>query len=145
MGVPEIEARWKELEEKRLSGTLNKEESRFFKKWIKAVGLVERNPRHPSLSSHEIEPLTRRYGERVWQSYLENNTPAAGRIFLGLRAGATGDHHHRSRTAPGRSKAWGVRPHSSLGSAASRGVAAAERSESFRRRYRIRMDVRDLC
>lgn len=81
MGVPEIEARWKELEEKRLSGTLNKEESRFFKKWIKAVGLVERNPRHPSLSSHEIEPLTRRYGERVWQSFLENNTPAAGRIF----------------------------------------------------------------
>jgi hypothetical protein len=39
------------------------------------------NPFHNSLRSHEIEALTRRYGFKVFQSYLENNTPAAGRIF----------------------------------------------------------------
>ena len=36
---------------------------------------------HISLQSHEIKPLSRRYGMRVWESYLENNIPAAGRIF----------------------------------------------------------------
>ena len=25
--------------------------------------------------------LTQKYGIKIWQSYLENNTPAAGRIF----------------------------------------------------------------
>jgi len=39
------------------------------------------NPRHPGLQTHDIDPLTRRYGMKVWQSYLENNTPGAGRIF----------------------------------------------------------------
>ncbi len=28
-----------------------------------------------------IDPLTRRYGIRVWQSYLENRTSAAMRMF----------------------------------------------------------------
>jgi hypothetical protein len=42
---------------------------------------LEVNPRHNSLESHEIDVLTRRYGIKVWQSYLENQTPAAGRIF----------------------------------------------------------------
>ena len=29
----------------------------------------------------EIDSLTARYGIKVWESYLENNKPAAGRIF----------------------------------------------------------------
>lgn len=29
----------------------------------------------------EIDLLTARYGIKVWESYLENNTPGAGRIF----------------------------------------------------------------
>jgi hypothetical protein len=39
------------------------------------------------LQSHEIDDLTRRYEKlggktcKVWKSYLENNTPAAGRLF----------------------------------------------------------------
>lgn len=81
LGVPEIEERWNELEQKRRAGTLAEDEARFFKKWIKAVGLLERDPRHPGLTSHEIEPLSRRYGRKVWQSYLDNKTPAAGRVY----------------------------------------------------------------
>lgn len=33
------------------------------------------------LKSHEIEPLSRRYGMKVWQSYLENKKSAAMRMF----------------------------------------------------------------
>jgi len=29
----------------------------------------------------EIDDLTRQHGIKVFQSYLENNTPAAGRLF----------------------------------------------------------------
>ncbi|MFY7997604.1 MAG: hypothetical protein ACOVSW_03270, partial [Candidatus Kapaibacteriota bacterium] len=48
-----------------------------------ALSLLAQNPRHNSLQSHEIEVLSRRVGYKVWQSYLENNTPSAGRIFWG--------------------------------------------------------------
>lgn len=57
------------------------------KKLAKTVLLLSSNPRHNSLQSHEIDDLTRRYEKisgiscKVWQSYLENNTPAAGRLF----------------------------------------------------------------
>ena len=36
---------------------------------------------HPSLKSHEIDDLSRRYGFKVWQSYLENNVNKARRVF----------------------------------------------------------------
>jgi hypothetical protein len=39
------------------------------------------NPNHNSLASHEIDELTRKYGVKIFQSYLENKTPAAGRMF----------------------------------------------------------------
>ncbi|WP_270304543.1 hypothetical protein [Baileyella intestinalis] len=32
---------------------------------------------YPSLRSHEIEALSRCYGMKVWQSYLENNKNGA--------------------------------------------------------------------
>jgi hypothetical protein len=81
MGFPEMEAFWTDLKNKADTGTLKKEEKRFFKKLVKVLGYLSNNPRHPSLSSHEIKQLTKRYGMRVWESYLENNVPAAGRIF----------------------------------------------------------------
>lgn len=36
---------------------------------------------YPSLHTHEIEPLSRRYGMKVWQSYLENKTSKARRMY----------------------------------------------------------------
>jgi hypothetical protein len=39
------------------------------------------DPSYPGLKSHEIAELSDREGFRVWQSYIENNTPAAGRIY----------------------------------------------------------------
>jgi len=48
---------------------------------FKALGYLAENPRHNSLASHEIDDLTRKYGLKIFQSYLENNTPSARRIF----------------------------------------------------------------
>ncbi len=43
--------------------------------------LLSVNPRHTGLHTHDIEALSKRYGIKVWESYLENNKSAAGRIF----------------------------------------------------------------
>ena len=40
---------------------------------------------YPSLQSHEIEPITRRYGMKVWQCYLENKKSGARNIIRDLR------------------------------------------------------------
>jgi len=42
---------------------------------------ISLDPRYAGLETHEISSLSKRYGMKVWQSYLENRTPAAGRIF----------------------------------------------------------------
>ncbi len=81
LGIPEVQRFWDELNDRTSRCTLSKDEQRLFTKWGKAMSLLEANPRHPGLNSHDIPPLTRRYGKKVWQSYLENRTPAAGRIF----------------------------------------------------------------
>lgn len=66
---------------RKLDEKLDKEEEKFFKKLVKALNYLQENPRHNSLASHEIDDLTRKFGLKIFQSYLENNTPAAGRIF----------------------------------------------------------------
>jgi hypothetical protein len=81
MGMPEMDAVWADLAIRHRQGKLDKDEKQFFKKLCKALGYLQENPRHNSLASHEIDDLTRKYGFKVFQSYLENNTPAAGRIF----------------------------------------------------------------
>jgi hypothetical protein len=81
MGVPEMEALWHDLSSRKQDGTLDKHEEKFLKKLVKALGYLSANPRHNSLASHEIEDLTRRHGFKIFQSYLENKIPAAGRMF----------------------------------------------------------------
>lgn len=81
MGVPEMKDLWKALAKKNRQGKLSKSEAALYRKWGKALKFLSQNPRHPGLASHEIDALSRRYGEKVWQSYLENNTPGAGRMF----------------------------------------------------------------
>ena len=43
--------------------------------------MLAQDPLYPSLRTHEIEELTRKYGRKVWQSYLENKTSGALRMF----------------------------------------------------------------
>ena len=56
-------------------------EEKFFRKLVKTLGYLSQNPRHSGLASHEIDSLTRKHGFKIFQSYLENHTPAAGRLF----------------------------------------------------------------
>jgi len=51
------------------------------KKVRKCLGLLETNPRHPGLKSHEYQSIQGANGEKVWEAYVENNTPAAWRVF----------------------------------------------------------------
>ncbi len=81
MGVPEMEQLWLDLSTRSFQGELDKEEQKFFKKLVKTLGHLAADPRHNSLASHEIEDLSRKHGTKIFQSYLENNTPGAGRLF----------------------------------------------------------------
>jgi hypothetical protein len=81
LGIPEMAALWKDLSEKAASGSLGKDEEKLYKKWGKAMALLANDPQHPGLKSHEIEALSRRYGEKIWQSYLENRNSTAARMY----------------------------------------------------------------
>ena len=81
MGIPEMEALWSGLIERVQSGTASKKEYRLYQQLGKTMKLLSVNPRHPGLHSHDIEALSNRYGMKVWESYLENKTAGAGRLF----------------------------------------------------------------
>ena len=81
MGIPEMQELWLDLQEKYRSGKIKKKEEQLYKKWGKALTLLSADPGYPSLQTHEIEPLSRRYGMKVWQSYLENKTSGAMRMY----------------------------------------------------------------
>lgn len=87
-GLPEVDALWTGLDAKLAAGTLGGDERDLLRKLVKAASQLGANPRHPGLNSHEITALTQRYGQKVFQSYLENNTPGAGRIFWVYGPGA---------------------------------------------------------
>jgi len=81
MGVPEMDTLWKSLTSAEAKKQLDADGQRLLRTLRKALVLIADNPRHPSLQSHEIAALSKRYGVKVWQSYLENRKPAAGRLF----------------------------------------------------------------
>jgi hypothetical protein len=81
MGIPEMDELWNKLQTSYRDGTISKNDAELYKKWGSAVKKLAMNPHYPSLNSHEIEPLSRRYGMKVWESYLENNTSGARRMF----------------------------------------------------------------
>ncbi|MET4079663.1 hypothetical protein ABIB53_002853 [Janibacter sp. UYMM211] len=51
------------------------------KKVRKTLGLIQQNPRYPGLNSHKYVSLSGDQGEDVWESYVENQTPGAWRVF----------------------------------------------------------------
>ena len=61
------------------------EKDKGLTKWLKAVrkalGYLDTNPRHKALNTHPFTYLQGVNGEKVFETYAENNTPAAYRIF----------------------------------------------------------------
>lgn len=81
MGIPEMYAFWNDLQIKSRNGIIGKKEDELYKKWGKAMKLLSVDPQYPSLQTHEIVPLSKRYGMKVWQSYLENKKSGARRMY----------------------------------------------------------------
>lgn len=81
LGVPEMLDFWNKLNSNVSTGLASRDEVNYLNKLVKTLQLLKANPKHPSLNSHEISELSSRYGMKVFESYLENHTPSAGRIF----------------------------------------------------------------
>ncbi len=81
MGIPEMKELWDKLQREYRDGTIKKSEEKLYKKWGNAMQKLSQDPFYPSLNTHEIPPLTKRYGIKVWQSYLENQTSNAMRMY----------------------------------------------------------------
>jgi hypothetical protein len=47
----------------------------------KTIQLLASDPRHNSLQTHEFYSLKGPHGEKIFEAYAEQNTPAAYRVF----------------------------------------------------------------
>jgi len=48
---------------------------------MKTIGLLANDPRHKSLQTHQFFSLKGPNGEKVFEAYAEQKTPAAYRVF----------------------------------------------------------------
>ena len=55
--------------------------SKRYKAVKKTLQFLSTNPRHPGLQTHEFTSLKGPKGEKVFEAYAEQSTPAAYRIF----------------------------------------------------------------
>lgn len=55
----------------------------LFNQIVKTLKLLRENPRHPGLNTHEYHSLEHPWpkNDKVLESYIQNNTPAAYRVF----------------------------------------------------------------
>jgi len=67
-----------DLKELKCSAHLEKR----FKAVCKALKFLAEDPRHPSLQTHQYFSLSGPNGEKVFEAYAEQDTPAAYRIFF---------------------------------------------------------------
>lgn len=81
MGVPGMLSLWERLQKEYRDGSISKGDSKLYKKWGNALRKLSDDPFYPSLRTHEIEPLSRRAGMKVFQSYLENRNSRAMRMY----------------------------------------------------------------
>ena len=81
MGIPEMAELWSRLQTSYRDGTINKKDAELYKKWGAALKKLAQDPHYPNLNTHDIEPLSKRYGLKVWESYLENRKSGARRMF----------------------------------------------------------------
>ena len=72
--TPEADGNLRELEED------NSQRERL-KAVRKCLGFMETNLRHPSLETHKYHSLSGPRGEQVFESYAQQRTPGAYRVF----------------------------------------------------------------
>jgi hypothetical protein len=59
----------------------NASQKKRYKAVKKTIGLLAKNPRHKSLQTHPYFSLKGPNGEKVFEAYAEQKTPAAYRAF----------------------------------------------------------------
>jgi hypothetical protein len=59
----------------------NKSKQKQYKAVAKTLGLMQHNLRHPSLCTHKFDAISSPIGGEVFESYAQNNTPGAYRVF----------------------------------------------------------------
>ena len=52
-----------------------------YKAVAKTLGLMQINLRHPSLHTHKYDAINSPFGEEAFESYAQNKTPGAYRVF----------------------------------------------------------------
>jgi plasmid stabilization system protein ParE len=72
--TPQADADLREIE-------TNPAKRKILKAVRKTLGLLETNLRHPSLQTHEFTSLKGPSGEKVFEAYVLQTTPAAYRVF----------------------------------------------------------------
>lgn len=80
MGIPGMKKFWDNLLEKKKNDNLDSAEEELFKKLAKVIKFLSNDPKYPSLQTHEIEELSKKYDMKIWQSYLDQGDKAR-RIF----------------------------------------------------------------
>ena len=68
----------------------------LYKQVCKTLGLLETNPRHPSLKTHEYSSIQGLHGEKIFEAYAQNQTPGAYRVFFHY---GLDEWHGRARVA----------------------------------------------
>jgi hypothetical protein len=61
--------------------SLETEQPKKYRKVLKTLALMETNLRHPGLNTHKYTAIQGSNGEEIFESYVENKTPGAFRIF----------------------------------------------------------------
>ncbi len=61
--------------------SLKKSNPKKHKRVLACLAKLESNPKHPGLRSHQYESLDKLHGQKIWESYAENDTPGAYRVF----------------------------------------------------------------
>lgn len=59
----------------------SKDKFKQYKAVAKTLGLMQTNLRHPSLHTHKFDAIKSPFGSEVFESYAQNKTPGAYRIF----------------------------------------------------------------
>ena len=64
-------------------GTKSSKAEGLFKQVSKTINHLLIDPKHPGLHSHEFHSMEHPYkkDEKVWESYIQNKTPGAYRLF----------------------------------------------------------------
>ncbi len=80
--MKKFEIQWTEEAEQQLFELENDRSKRNkYKAVAKTIGLMQVDLRHPSLNTHEYTSLSRERGYKVFESYAQNKTPGAYRVF----------------------------------------------------------------